>query len=115
MSDRLYDLHQLIELSDGNMEFVMKMTKMFSDMVYEYKFETKEALGNKAYETIGALSHKMKSSIDMMGIVSLKQDIRTLEKWDKEQISLEEIPALLEQVWEVLDRVCDQLKEDGKA
>jgi len=114
MSDRLYNLHQLIELSDGNMEFVKKMARMFTDMAAVYIIEIQIALRNEEYEKIGNESHKMKPSIDMMGIVSLKERIRELEQWGKNRENIDRIPVVLKEVVATLDDVCDQLKEDLK-
>ena len=106
----LYSLSQLEELSSGDEVFITKMVDMFIDMVPKSIDSMVDALANEAYEDLGKAAHKLKPTIDMMGIVSLKQTIRTLEKDGKESLNIDNIPVLLEEVVSTLNKVIEQLK-----
>jgi HPt (histidine-containing phosphotransfer) domain-containing protein len=107
--DRLYDLAQLRELAGGNEEFVQKMVHMFITMVPEFTGRIKDSLHQEDYEDIGSAAHKLKPSIDMLGILSLKQKIRDLEQSGKKREHLDHLPALMAEIIQELGRVCDQL------
>lgn len=111
MNDTLYDLSQLHELSAGNPEFVEKMVHMFLALTPELIERLKNGLKEKNYAEIKAAAHKMKPSIDMMGIVTLSQKIRTLEQYAANESHTSEIPALIQDTDEILTAVMTQLKQ----
>ena len=80
-SQKLYDLSQLHVLSRGNVEFVKRMLNVFTDSASEAVKDFEEALQNENIDRINKIAHRMKPSIDNMGISSLKLPIRELEKF----------------------------------
>lgn len=111
MNDTLYDLSQLHELSSGNPEFVEKMVGMFLSLTPELIQRLNKGLQEKDYPEIKAAAHKMKPSIDMMGITSLSQKIRTLEQYAAAESHTAEIPGLIKETEEILSTVMTQLKQ----
>ena len=63
-------------------------------------------------DTVGKMAHKMKSSIDSMGIVSIKETIRSLEKNAKHQENVEMIPRLIDQVDATIQEAIMQLRKE---
>ena len=55
-------------------------------------------------------AHKLKSSIDIFNIDDLKYDIRDLEKFGNEEIKLDEIPALLEKINQIIPKAVEQIR-----
>lgn len=111
MKDTLYDLSQLHELSAGNPEFVEKMVHMFLALTPELIQRLKNGLNDKNFAEIKSAAHKMKPSIDMMGIVSLSQKIRILEQYAASESHTSEIPSLIGETEEILKDVMSQLKQ----
>lgn len=107
---KLYDLAQLNELSGGNDDFVNKMVQMFIDMAPETLDNINIGLAEGDLDRVGAAAHKIKPSLDMMGIVALKDKIRSLESNAKNRLNVEEIPALVTEVSDTLKAVIVQLK-----
>lgn len=110
MDTRLYDLQQLHELSAGNPEFVERMVNLFIEMVEQFNERASRALISMDYNDLAAAAHKLKASVDMMGIESLHGPIRQLEEFCKIGKSHAEISDLAEEVTAVLIRVTDQLR-----
>lgn len=108
--NKLYSLEQLETLSSGDEAFINKMVDMFIHMAPEAVDRMVTALANDDLEDLGAAAHKIKPSIDMMGIVSLRQKIRDLEQWGKNRTNVESIPDLLDEVINTLNNVIQQLK-----
>ena len=67
-----------------------------------------EAFEKGDFEKVSALAHKIKPSIDMMGIKDLQEPIRTIEKDGKE--SGQELPNLVPKLDKILTTVFDELK-----
>jgi HPt (histidine-containing phosphotransfer) domain-containing protein len=111
MEEQLYSLDQLEALASGDVAFVNKMVEMFIQMAPESVDRMLTALAEDDLEDLGAAAHKVKPSIDMMGIVSLKQKIRDLEQWGKNRTNVELLPTLLDEVIETLNNVVQQLRK----
>ena len=110
MRDQLFNLDQMTIMSGGNTEFVNKMVNLFMEITPELINRLKIGLMDGDFEEIKSASHKMKPSIDMMGISSLKNEIRTIEKLANEK---ENIMALKETIYyldDTMNEVYFQLK-----
>ncbi len=79
-SMQLYNLSSLSKISHGNTDFIKKMINLFNEQVPKSVQEMKEALLQKNFTRLGSLAHKIKPAIDNMGITSLHQVIRDIEK-----------------------------------
>lgn len=108
--EKLYSLEQLEALAGGDKVFIDKMVEMFIQMTPESVDRMITALANDDLEDLGAAAHKIKPSIDMMGIVSLKQKIRDLEQWGKNRSNVNLISGLLDEVINTLNDVVHQLR-----
>ena len=106
----LYDLSQLEKMSRGNAAFIQKMISIFMDLAYENMAKLEEALANDDLQTIQKIAHKIKPSIDQMGIESLKDVVRKVEKYDLASGSKQELSALIGKIVEVLGAVTKGLK-----
>ncbi len=105
----LYDLSGLKELSHGDNSFVDKMLQLFVKMSGNVIIELDDALKRDDYQQINKTAHRMKPSIDNMGIESLKGKIRELENFplDGEEKVRE---MLVNEVKSTLSKVCEQIK-----
>ena len=106
----LYDLAQLREVASGSEEFVDKMVDMFVDMTPGLIQRIEDGLGAQDWEEVRSASHKMKPSIDMMGIVSLHGLVREIEGSAKNQIDLDSLPEKVAALKQTLEQVFDQLR-----
>ncbi len=109
--DKLYDLSQLISLSGGNSDFVNKMVQMFLEMTPDIVGRINNGYAENNLDEVGAAAHKIKPTIDMMGITLLRDSIRQLESNAKNRTNLDTIPGLIQDVNDVLNRVMLQLQE----
>lgn len=110
--DKLYDLGPLREMSRGNNEFINKMITLFIEQASMSLNEMNAAHNIKDYDTICKLAHRLKSSIDSMGITSLKKEIRELEKLSKEPVLLSQIAALVILINSTLLKVLENLPSE---
>jgi PAS domain S-box-containing protein len=106
----LFDLSLLEKMSRGNDDFVNKMIAVFIDLAIENIQKLEESLANNDMETIKKTAHKIKPSIDQMGIKSLKEVIRKVEKYDLLTGSKNELDMLIGKITGVLKTVTTSLK-----
>lgn len=109
---KLYDLAAVEELCGGDQEFIKTMAKMFVDTMPQSISEITQAVVSENWEAVGKHAHKMKSTIDSMGINSLKDDIRTVETNGKAKTNPDLIRSLVEKVALVLNECVEQIKND---
>ena len=74
--------------------------------------EMEEKYQQKDYRAMGLIAHKIKPSIDNMGIASLKECIRQIEKIGREHRDDETIPHLLQKIKTTISLVTDALQKE---
>ena len=111
-SGSLYDLSMVRSVSGGDETFIRKMVQLFIETVPPSLADLQLAVSQQQWEQAGKLAHKLKSTIDSMGILSLKEDIRSLEANGKHQQNLDSIPGLAQKVEAVVNACILQLKTD---
>jgi uncharacterized protein related to proFAR isomerase len=70
-----------------------------------------DATGRKNWEQVSKMAHKLKSTIDSMGIRSLHDQIRAVEMNAKNQERLEYMPDMVRQVESVVSVCIQQLRK----
>ncbi|OIP81645.1 MAG: hypothetical protein AUK44_09530 [Porphyromonadaceae bacterium CG2_30_38_12] len=78
----LYKLDQLQIIANGDQKFVDTMLDMFEKIASDTIFKMSNALVSSDIDSIKQLAHKIKPSLDNMGITILYDDIRTLENFN---------------------------------
>lgn len=111
MSDeKLYDLEQLNAIAAGNEDFVIKMVSMFLEMTPGLVGRIEAGLQTQDWPEVRSAAHKMKPSVDMMGVKSLHDVVRSIEVNAKTETNLEQIPELYFKLSDTLENVYEQLR-----
>jgi PAS domain S-box-containing protein len=112
VTEKLYDLTMVRSVSGGDENFEKRMVQLFLDTMPASLKELQQAVDNQKWDMVGKLAHKMKSTIDSLGINELKQDIRTIEANGKKSENTDAVPALVQRVVTVMQACLEQLKAD---
>ncbi len=108
----LYDLSMVRSVSGGDEEFIKKMVQLFIDTVPPGLVDLHEALAEQQWQRMGKIAHKLKSTIDSIGISALKDDIRFIENSGKHEKDTDSVAPLINKVTEVINECIIQLKRD---
>lgn len=108
----MYDLTMIKSVSGGDEDFIKKMVMLFMETVPKNVEELKKSSQNEDWEQVSKLAHKLKSTIDSMGIITLKTIIRSVEANAKQKIALVEIPSLIAKVETDINTCVQQLREE---
>ena len=111
-NSRLYDLSMVQSVSGGDQGFIKKMVALFIETVPQNVEDLKQAMNAENWDMVGKTAHKLKSTIDSMGIKSIRQEIRTVEANARQKESLEEIPSLVTNIDSVIRECIGQLKAE---
>lgn len=109
----LYNLAQLKSMSRSDENFIIKMISIFIRIVLENDALIEDALQNQRFEEIKKLAHKIKPSIDQMGIISLKDVVRQIDKFELKAGNTAEFVMLVKTLQSGLQDVLVELKNDG--
>lgn len=109
---KLYNLATLNNLGRGNEDFVKKMISIFINQTNETLEKADEALNANDFLEVSRLIHKIKPSIESVGVDSIKNEVITLEKISKETQDKESITKLFILIKTTLAIVIEQLKTD---
>ena len=90
----LYDLSRLYGISRGNEQFIKKMVGVFYKESVAAVQQIKEAYSNNDIEKVKMIAHRLKPSIQNMGIHSLTENILQLESFDIKTTSKEILLSL---------------------
>jgi signal transduction histidine kinase/CheY-like chemotaxis protein len=98
--------------SRGNDDFVRKMINVFLESTPPAIEQIQEAFDKGDFKTVSATAHRIKSSINNMGIGSIKDEIREIEKLALEEPSSPDLAHCINKVENILSEVFTRLKKE---
>jgi CheY-like chemotaxis protein len=110
--ENLYDLNKLKNTFEGNEMMVKKMVKMFLEKTPGLLAEIHQQSEDENYEQLSRVAHKLKSSLNLMGINPAMDTIRAIEKNAAELTHIEELPALVNYLTQICEQVFELLKAE---
>ena len=110
--ESLYDLTMVNIIGKNSPTFVRTMIKLFLETIPVDIQKLKLAAESGERDKIGFTAHKMKSTIDSMGITSITATIRKLELKGEHQETDESIRSMIDEVNSVLQKVIQKMKAD---
>ncbi|WP_417941199.1 PAS domain S-box protein [Flavobacterium sp. RS13.1] len=112
IDEKLYDLKTLESISRGNSEFTLKMISIFIGQIEEFIPNAQSALSSGDFLVLSQMIHKIRPSVEAMGILSIVEEIKILEKISKEASDQKMISDLFYQIKNTLMIVVEQLQEE---
>jgi signal transduction histidine kinase/CheY-like chemotaxis protein len=96
---------------DSKEEFIVRMINLFCEQTPSILSLMKECLQNKEWHRLSRLAHKMKASVNLMGIQSIKDDVLKLEMEAKDQKDIGQGHILMLKIESVCKEVIDEFKQ----
>ncbi len=109
----LYNLENLKTISDGNKEFLDTMIEIFVTDVKETITGFETAVSINDHESINALAHKIKPTLETFG-VSFYEEIRRIEYLSETNENPQELNSLLKDFGTHLNAVLLEMKNDNE-
>ena len=107
---KLYNLKQLEDLSSGSKEFISEIVSVFIQEIPSQIDSIKEALEENNIESLSKIVHKIKPSIELLGIISITEHIRVLEKSTDIKNNRVELNRLFSKIKIDIDNTIKELK-----
>lgn len=112
MSEKLYDLRFVEEMSGGNREFTRQLMMLFIETVPESLDNINRYYQSKQYEKLSAELHKLKSTVNTVKIPVLTEKIEDFENMCKSDTQNSSLREFVYEFNEVLPAVVEQMEED---
>jgi PAS domain S-box-containing protein len=112
IQQKLYNLNQLQAISRNDDAYCKKMIRIFIEQSTSSLAEIIEAYQNKDLAVVYSISHRIKPSIDLMGIELLKDSIRYIEKYSKDDNDSDELYQQISYLQTVLTDALTQLRDE---
>lgn len=107
-----YNLAKVYALSDNDPEFVMQIITLF---VTEVPLDMKQidlGIQTKDHKLAYSYAHKIKPSLDLMGMNVAFQEILEVEAWTKREGKRKEIEPTFESIESQVDKAVREIKKD---
>ncbi len=107
-----YNLSKVYALSDDDPEFVMQIISLFVTEVPQDLKQIDLGIKNKDHKLAYAYAHKIKPTLDLLGLSMAYDEILQVESWSKAEGKKKEIEATFESIEDQVDKAIKEIKKD---
>ncbi|MFL5752332.1 MAG: PAS domain-containing protein, partial [Bacteroidia bacterium] len=109
--EKIVDLQALKELTDGDTAIMSQMISVFKTQTSESLNRLEEGVRSGNWKTVYEMVHKIKPSVDFIGIKQLKNVINEAEQYASEQSHLDALPVMITEITSVCREAIKELDE----
>ena len=107
-----YNLSKVYALSDNDEEFVLQIINLFVSEVPEDLKQIEIGIKEKDHKQAYAFAHKIKPTLDLLGMTMAFEEILQVEAWTKAEGKRKEIDATFESIQDQVDKAIKEIKKD---
>ena len=107
-----YNLAKVYALSDNDSEFVNQIVTLFVTEIPDDLIEIKEGIKKKDHKHAYAYAHKVKPSLDLLGLNIAFEEILQIEAWTKAEGEKKEIKETFKSFKNQVEEAVNELKKD---
>ena len=107
-----YNLSKVHALSEGDNDFVMQIIDLFLTEIPEDLKEVKAGIEEKNYKNAHSFSHKIKPTLDLMGMNVAFEEILLVEAWAKKEGKRKEIKETYKSIKLQVDNAVKEIRKD---
>jgi HPt (histidine-containing phosphotransfer) domain-containing protein len=107
-----YNLAKVYALSDNDSEFVIQIITLFVTEVPQDMVQIDLGIKTKDHKLAYAYAHKIKPSLDLLGMDVAFKEILEVEAWTKREGKRKEIVDTFESIQDQVDKATKEIKKD---
>ncbi len=107
-----YNLAKVYALSDNDPEFVLQIVTLFVTEIPDDIAEIKEGIKKKDHKHAYSYAHKVKPSLDLLGLKVAFEEILQIEAWTKIEGEKKEIKETFKSVKQQVKDAIKELRKD---
>ena len=109
-----YNLAKVYEISENDTEFALQIVTLFLEEVPAEISSIKAAIKEKDYTRAYAASHKIKPTLDLLGMdIAYEENIQIMN-WTKAEGKKKEIKEVFKSLRDRIDSAIKEIKKDFK-
>ena len=109
-----YNLSKVYEISENDNEFALQIATLFLDEVPFEIQEMKNAIELKDYAKTYASAHKIKPTLDLLGMDMAYEENLQIMTWSKAEGKRKEIKEVFKSLKDRIDLAIKEIKKDFK-
>jgi HPt (histidine-containing phosphotransfer) domain-containing protein len=107
-----YNLSKVYALSDNDSEFVNEILTLFVSEVPEDLLQIKEGIKKKDHKHAYAYAHKIKPTLDLLGLNVAFEEILQVEAWTKNEGKKKDIKDTFKSIKNQVNEAVKEIKKD---
>lgn len=107
-----YNLSKVHEISDNDVDFAKQIAVLFIEEVPIEVKKIKEGLKEKNHKKVYYSAHKIKPTLDLLGMDIAYQDILLIEEWTRAEGKKKEIKEVVKSLKKCVKNTIKELKKD---
>jgi HPt (histidine-containing phosphotransfer) domain-containing protein len=107
-----YNLAKVYAISDDDKDFVLQIVKLFVEEVPADVQEIKIGIKSKDHTHAYSYAHKIKPTLDLIGMESAHEEILQIEQWTRDQGKKKEIREIYKSMAKRIDLALEEIKKD---
>ena len=109
---RHYDLTYLQQVFHGNEAMVQQIVELFLEQAPQFSVEMDMCIRQARWSDLHPVAHKLKSSVNMLGMAGLAPLVLEIERKSKFNQYLASLPGLVSDLNSEMELVCQTLSHD---
>ena len=109
-----YNLSKVYEISENDKDFALKIVSLFLEEVPVEIQSMKNAIELKDYTQVYASAHKIKPTLDLLGMDIAYEDNMLIMNWTKAEGKRKEIKDVFKSLKTRIGDATDEIKKDFK-
>lgn len=107
-----YNLSKVYAISDNDVEFAKQIVELFLEEVPVEVRNIKKGLKEKDRSMVYQAAHKIKPTLDLLGMDLAYEDVLAIEAWSKSESKKKEIKDVCKALKERVEQTIKELKKD---
>lgn len=107
-----YNLSKVYAISDNDVEFAKQIVTLFIEEVPVEMKNIKNGLKEKDHLKVYHAAHKIKPTLDLMGMDLAYEDVIAVETWSRAEGKKKEIKEIVKSLKEYISKTVKELKKD---
>ena len=106
------DLTYLRDMSGNSIEFMIEMIDMFKQQTPLYMDDLEQALFERNWAKVSSFAHKIKPTLDLLGLNVAFEEILQVEAWTKSEGKKKEIVETFKSIKVQVKEAIKEIKKD---
>ena len=107
-----YNLAKVHAISENDPDFVVQILQLFVSEIPNDLLQLKEAINEKMHKEAYQFAHKIKPSLDLMGMKLAFEEILEVESWGKREGKRKEIKATFNSIESQIEKAVKEITKD---